>query len=315
MKNTVLNMLRGSEFVSGQSIGKELGVTRSYVWKLIKLLKEDGHIIESKSNKGYSLVFDNEKEKFEIEKLSSEFRLIEDVLYFNSIDSTNNYAKKDSVNKNTLIFANGQTNGRGRLGRSWSSDLGKGIYMSLCLFPDFEPQIASKITQLTALAMVKALKKTSNLSYKIKWPNDIFLNSKKVAGILTEMTTELGKIHKLVIGIGVNVNNEIMDQSIKDISTSIKIENNEEIDRVNIIREFLVQFEELYNTFLIRKSIDFINYELNSLSILIQKGVKYIANNQETEVTAKYIDNDGNLVVMINGNEKVLNYGEISIRL
>ena len=208
LKDEVLKILLSSgNHVSGQDISNKLGVSRTAVWKAVTALKNDGYDIESVNNKGYLLTKNKSiLNEAEIETCMYRYdcKVFPKVLYFNSIDSTNTYAKKaaDSIPSDFLVVADTQTLGRGRLGRSWSSPSSTGIYMSLCIRPNISLEKASMITLIMATAICDAIEELYHISPLIKWPNDIVINSKKICGILTEMSCDMDGIKYIISGVG-----------------------------------------------------------------------------------------------------------------
>ena len=227
MKNSIISILKQNQnkLITGSYIAKELNITRSYVNKVIQSLIDDGYDIENISRSGYIY-------KSNIKILDKEYienKISMKVEIFDEIDSTNNYLKKlakDKFQNNILVIANYQTNGRGRLGRTFISDKSNGIYMSLLVRPNISINDAKKITCLTAVSINNAINELTGLNSKIKWVNDIYINNKKVCGILTEAQTSIeeGIIDYVVIGIGINVYKREFDESIKNIATSLEDE-------------------------------------------------------------------------------------------
>ena len=227
MKSEILRALReaGDGFVSGQALCEKAGVTRQAVWKNITQLKEHGFVIESVQNKGYRLV----SSPGIFYPADIESRLGRDCLFhkadcYNVIDSTNTRAKQLAElgeEEGTLIIAERQTSGKGRRGRQWDSGAGTGIYMSMILRPVIEPSSVPGITLVAALAVVSAARQFCNVETFVKWPNDIVLDKKKICGILTEMSSEMDYINYVVVGIGINVNNEHFPEEIEETATSI----------------------------------------------------------------------------------------------
>ena len=196
---------RGCRYISGQELASALGLSRNSVWKAVKKLQEQGFNIESKASVGYRLAQSSDLLSSEYIKESLPFPCRVQVL--DKVDSTNNYAKTISdLSCPHIILANEQTKGRGRLGRSFYSPPASGLYMSIVFKPDFELSKAMLVTTLSALAVCQAFEETVGVGPKIKWVNDIYLNGKKVCGILTEAESnfETGSIEKIVIGIGIN---------------------------------------------------------------------------------------------------------------
>ena len=210
----------GEDFVSGEQLCQKLGVSRTAVWKIIKKLKEDGYDIEGVSNRGYRL-------KEEPEILSREAILTRfhgswscaQVECYPVIGSTNDRAKEAYVEgapHGTLVVADCQKAGKGRRGRQWETPAGAAIAMSSLLRPQLPPEKASMLTLVMALALAQGVSTVTGLEVKIKWPNDLVVNGKKLSGILTEMSADMDEIHYVVIGTGVNVNLEEFPEEIRE---------------------------------------------------------------------------------------------------
>lgn len=321
MKDEILKLLKENinKFISGQSISDTLNVSRTAIWKYINQLREEGYKIDSVTRKGYRLTYTPDILTYgEIAEYLKTDYIGRKIVYFDSIDSTNVKAKQlaaEGIKEGTVVISEEQTMGRGRLGRKWISPKRKGIWMSIILRPDINPIDASKVTQIGAAAVWKALKKVGLAAY-IKWPNDIVINSKKVCGILTEMSAELNKINYLVIGIGINVNidSEEFPKEIKDIATSIKAEIGYDVDRKFIVAEILNNFEELYSELIKHGSIKASIEICKKASILLGKEIKIITNKGERNAKAIDITDQGELLIEENGQIEKLVSGEISVR-
>ncbi len=322
LKEEILNLLRESfgSFVSGQEISEKLGVSRTAIWKYINHLKEDGYEIESISKKGYRLlVAANILTEEEIHPLLNTKEIGKKILHFDTIDSTNSKAKELANNgeeHGTIVVSEEQTLGRGRMGRSFVSPKGKGIWMSIILRPDIDPLRISLITQIAAAAVNTALTQFG-VDSKIKWPNDIILKGKKVCGILTEMSGELTKINYVVLGIGLNANIDCDDftEEIKEIATSLKIQFERDFDRKALMASVINNFEALYDEFEKKDDISNTIKICKDKSILIGKNIKVIQRNMETKAKVLDINEEGLLVVEYeDGTIKSLISGEISIR-
>ena len=196
-------------WVSGELLSDELGVSRAAVWKHVRKLREEGYVIKSSPRKGYcfsktsDLLLPNEIR----DGLDTRTFGKRNIDYFMEIDSTNMRAKDlaaEGAPEGTVVIAEKQTKGRGRKGRSWHSPLGHGIYTSLILKPAMSPSGAPRITLMTAVAIAEALLSLVHLEVRIKWPNDIIVNGKKLAGILTEISTEMDAVNYIVVGVGIN---------------------------------------------------------------------------------------------------------------
>ncbi|QEK11107.1 biotin--[acetyl-CoA-carboxylase] ligase [Crassaminicella thermophila] len=323
MKRKVLEALKKNKdiFISGEELSRKIGVTRTAVWKHIKQLKEEGYEIESISRKGYRLL--KEPDTLDpnalIIEIGSNF-IGKHIYHFDSVDSTNTIAKKmaaEGAFDGTVIIAEEQIGGRGRLGRSWISPKGTGIWMSIVLRPNIEPTEAAKITQITAAAVANAIRKATGCEVGIKWPNDIIIHNKKVCGILTEMGAELNSVNYIIVGIGINVNVDIKEfpEEVKKIATSIRACVGKEISRKDIVKEILLEFQKLYLDFIenknIKKSIDI----CKKYSVTLGKQVKI--KNRDKEIIAEAIDltEDGQLLIKNESGEmQTVISGEVSVR-
>ncbi len=322
MKEKILKLLKDNknEFVSGQEISEQLKVSRTAIWKYINSLKEEGYEIESVSRKGHMLLSTPDILNYEeiSEHLNTRY-IGREIFYFESIDSTNIKAKELAYNnetEGTVVIAEEQTGGRGRLGRNWSSPNKRGIWMSIILKPQIEPQDAAKITQVAAASVWKAINQIG-VKTQIKWPNDIVYNGRKVCGILTEMSGELNRLSYLVVGIGINANTETdgFPEEIRHMATSLKIETGKEINRKQLVALILNSFEKLYDDLVTNGTIDKSIKVCRENSALIGKNVRLTLRGEEKEVKAIDINEDGELIVQDKeGNISKVISGEVSVR-
>jgi len=237
------------------------------------------------------------------------------IFQFETIDSTNDYAKKIALEEldGTLIISEEQTKGRGRVGRQWYSKSGGGIWMSIILKPDMIPQKAPFITLIAGASIVKALNKLGVKTF-IKWPNDIIINNKKVAGILTELSAEVDKINYIVLGIGINTKTIKFSQEISEIATSLYREGYI-ISRVDIVRAILEEFEKLYLQYINKNSRKEILSICRRYSSIIGKDVYLIKEDEKELVKCLDMNEYGNLIVRTENNIiKEIISGEVSIR-
>ncbi|MCY6354313.1 biotin--[acetyl-CoA-carboxylase] ligase [Clostridium sp. ZS2-4] len=322
MKEQIINLLKENQntFVSGQKISESLGVSRAAIWKYINAIKQEGYEIESVSRKGYKLVSCPDLLTYEEIKNNLNTKYIgNNIIHFDSVDSTNNEAKKlarEGVKEGTVVIAEEQTMGRGRLGRNWTSPKYKGIWMSIILRPDIDPMKVSKVTQIGAAAVVMAAK-DMGIEALIKWSNDIVMNGKKVCGILTEMSGELTKVNYVIMGIGINVNieKEEFSEAIKDVASSLKIEKGQYVKRKELVSKVLNNFENLYDEFINEGKIDKSIEICRKKSILIGKQVRIIERKKETKAKVLDLSKDGKLIVQYeDGKVEEIISGEISVR-
>lgn len=320
MKTEILALLRESDkFISGQELCGRFGVSRTAVWKVINQLKKEGYCIEAIQNKGYRMVYTPDiLSQNELESRIHTKWLGKQLVYKEKTDSTNLDVKKmaEEGGKNGLVvLADGQSAGKGRRGRCWESKQGQNLYFSLLLKPEFSPDKASMITLVAAYSVAKVLSKHLGLDAKIKWPNDIVLHKKKVCGILTEMSMESGYIHYLVVGIGINVNQEEFPEELCQMASSIKKEGRKEVNRAALLTEILSEFEMDYEAFLQAENLDFLLEDYNKM--LVNKGalVKVLDPKGEFTGIAGGINEEGMLLVFReNGELEKVYAGEVSVR-
>ena len=320
MKAEILALLRESDkFVSGQELCNRFGVSRTAVWKVINQLKKEGYRIEAVQNKGYHMVSSPDLlSKYELESRINTQWLGKKIVYKETVDSTNAEVRRraeEGEDNGLLVVADGQTLGKGRRGRNWESPKGTNLYFSMLLKPDFAPDKASMITLVAAYSVATVIRKTTGLDAKIKWPNDIVVGKKKVCGILTEMSMERDYIHHVVVGIGINVNEENYSIELEQMATSLKKEMGNLVLRANLLCDILSQFEKDYLTFLAAESLKPFVEEYNRM--LVNKGalVKVLDPKGEFSGIAGGISEDGRLnVFKENGQIEAVYAGEVSVR-
>jgi len=321
MKTDILKFLNIKDgFVSGEEISIALGVSRAAIWKHIKLLKEEGYHIEAVSRKGYRLISSPDLlTENEIKKYLNTSEMGQKIIYFDTLTSTNTVAKKlaeQGAEHGTIVVSEEQTSGRGRLGRNWMSPKYKGLWFSIILRPQLNPSQVAIITQLGAAAVIQAGLELA-LDFRVKWPNDIILNEKKICGILTEMSAEINQVHYIVLGIGINANLDPEDfpDELKEKASSIKIETGQQIDRKQLCGKIINYFESLYRA-LIRdgKGTEAIDI-CREKSILIGQEVQIIKPGKINQAIVLDLNDEGELVVKReNGELECLLSGEISVR-
>lgn len=243
-------------YVSGQKISELLGCSRTAVWKHIEELRKDGYELEAVRRLGYRIIETPDKISGNEIQLGLETEFFgRNVYYEESVDSTQRVAH-EKANENapngTIIVADEQVAGRGRLNRNWYSPKSTGIWMSIILRPEIPLQKAPQLTLLAAVAVAQGIQEATGLIPDIKWPNDILIKGKKVVGILTELQAESDRIHSVIIGIGINVNQQKSDfpEEIAGIATSLAREKEEKLNRAEIIQHILLKMEKLYKEYL-----------------------------------------------------------------
>lgn len=319
MKERILELLKGScDYISGEEISEKLKVSRTAVWKHINSLKNEGYIIESSSKKGYLYVKAPDiLASYEIYPLLKTNYIGRKIIYFDTLDSTNTEIKKlanQEEKEGLVVISEEQTAGRGRLGRAWASPKYSSVYFSLLLRPMLKPYEVSGITIVMGTAVCRALRKYTGLDVKIKWPNDIIINSKKVCGILTEMNAEIDAVNYIIVGVGINVNISDFNEEIKEIATSLCIELKNDVSRKEVLAILLNEFELLYEEF---KSNNLKNIldEFKVYSVTLGGRVRVISVNENYEGLAEDITEDGFLIVKKdNGDIKKVISGDVSVR-
>lgn len=322
MKTKILKILRESEdYISGQQLCEEFGVSRTAVWKVIHQLQEEGYQVEAVRNKGYRIV--DSLDVLSAQELDSLIKgknqwAGQSIYYYPEIDSTNIRAKQlgeEGAPHGTLVVSDMQSAGRGRRGRGWISPSGSSIYMSLLLRPQFQPEKAPMLTLVMAYSVAAALKNCTGLDFQIKWPNDIVLNGKKLVGILTEMSTEIDYINHVVIGVGINVNTESFSEEIAQTATSLRIETGQVQKRSLIIAETMKQFERNYEIFCKTEDLSGLQKEYNAMLVNCGREVKILGAKETYQAVAMGINPQGELMVKKeDGSVEAVYAGEVSVR-
>lgn len=311
-KNDLLEFLKKNQhqYISGEQLAAEFGITRAGIWKHIKKLQEDGVKIDGVTNKGY--------------KLSQSLLLAEEILddispaaiksfsvggkiaceVFESIDSTNTYAKINHQQGLSLICASEQTAGRGRRGNSFYSPKNTGVYFSIAFQPTTSQ--TNTYTVAAAVAACKVLSKVCNNETKIKWVNDIFLKNRKVCGILTEGTFdfETSTLSNVIVGIGINLETSDFPEEIKNKAGALGVSCNHNKLIADITNEFFQTLSQPQEEII---------KEYSSLSLVLGKHVEFIYENHQRIAIAKSFNLEGNLICQSGEKEYVLKAGEISV--
>ncbi len=254
----ILGALRkaGAGSISGAELSQALKVSRAAIWARIQELRDLGFDIEASPHHGYRLLSSPDLLLADdlLARLGAGLTIGRDIRVFQETTSTNDIVEKlarDGVKEGVAVFAESQTKGRGRLGRTWVSPNRKGLWFSLLLRPQLRPQEATRLTVCSAIALRRAIANLTGISPEIKWPNDILIHGKKTAGILTELQAELDQVRYLVLGMGVNVNQTASDftPELAKVATSLRVESRHAIGRpelaVAILRELNSDYERL----------------------------------------------------------------------
>lgn len=320
MKTEILKLLKeGDRYVSGQELCDHFTVSRTAVWKIINQLKEEGYRIDAVRNRGYRLVEAADVITVaELESQMAEGLAGSHIECWEELDSTNNRAKRlgeEGASDGTLVTADHQTAGKGRRGRSWVSERGTGIWMSLLLRPYIPPVSASMLTLVAALAVASGIKDSTGLIARIKWPNDIVIGGKKVCGILTEMSAEPEDIQYVVIGMGINANIREFPEEIRDKATSLYIESGDTVIRSRVIAMVMKAMNLYYDLFMKAGDLSLILEEYEEKLANKGKEVLVMASGGGYRGLCLGIDKNGELLVQLdNGTVNHVVSGEVSVR-
>lgn len=299
MQYKIIDFLRKKQdYVSGDWISHHLGISRQALWKHIQELKEIGYDIAAVPHLGYKLTSSPDRlYPCEVSyEINTKF-IGKKVHYFDTVSSTMDIAFQFGMQgeaEGALVLAEAQTKGRGRLGRTWVSPKYKGIYLSLILRPKLLPNQASILTLLSGVSVCEAIKAVTGLDTQIKWPNDLLIHHKKLGGILTELSAEMDEVRFVVIGIGLNVNND--KKALISAATSLKDQKKENINRIELLREILRKIEANY-LFLQDRGSRTIIEKWREHNITLGRRVRVAYHKEHIEGEAVDIDIDGGLLL------------------
>lgn len=322
MRNAILRLLRSNygDFVSGEDISHMLEVSRTAVWKHIQALRNAGYVVDSNPRQGYrltgvpDLLLPNEI----LSGLKTKY-LGRTVHHFTTVDSTNLAAKRlaaEGASEGTVVVAEQQSCGRGRMARRWFSPASGGIWFSLILRPRIQPAEAAKYTFLGAVAIAKAIRATTGLAVEIKWPNDIHFQGRKLVGILTELNAEVDMINYIVMGIGINVNIDEQEfpDDLRGLVTSVQCETGREFSRQVLLCAVLQEFEILYEH-VKNDGFNSVFKQWRDINCTLGYEVNVSSINQQFSGVAVDVDNEGALLVKRpNGVVERVLAGDVSVR-
>jgi BirA family biotin operon repressor/biotin-[acetyl-CoA-carboxylase] ligase len=301
----ILSALRSSEHgsVSGATLSQRLGVSRAAIWARIEELRSLGYEIEASPHQGYRLL--SAPDVLHADDLLSRLGSVKvvgrDIRVFQETTSTNDIADKlarDGVKEGVVVFAESQTQGRGRLGRRWISPARRGLWFSILLRPNLRPQAATQFTIAAATALVRAIRQQTGTLPAVKWPNDILLNGRKVAGILTELTAELDLVKYIILGIGLDVNQTAGEfpADLRRLATSLKIETGRHIDRAELAASILRELDIDYAR-IAAGQFDALADEWEAQSATLGRQVTLTAGSRKLLGRAESLDSDGALLL------------------
>lgn len=321
-KEKVLQILyqKNGECISSSEIIEELGITRSAIFKIISELKKQGFDIESIHHKGYRLSDTKDIISPEIiNKIIEKYGKHKKIQYLESVDSTNTFAKKalmDNIDYPEIIIANTQNEGRGRMGRYFYSPENTGIYCSFILNPFIKIENSILVTVAASVAVSKAIEKVTKKDTQIKWINDIYIDDRKVCGILTEAVTdfETGMIGKIILGIGINFStpSSPFPKEINETAASIFTEDTSGITRNQLIAQLIIEIDECINHIENQEIMEY--YRKKSIVLGKRLEISYFGKEEPIYGRAVDIDSNGFLIIETKNGLLTLNSGEVSIR-
>lgn len=325
MKYAIVQLMKEAApgYVSGEELGRRFHVSRTAVWKYIEELRREGYSIEAVPRKGYKLLASEDRlNAYEIADGLNTSVAGHEVLYLETVDSTNNYAREladgGCVNGLTVI-AGQQTAGKGRLGRSWASPGDRGIYLSIVLRPSLAPSETQIFTLAAAVALVNALREATGLKAGIKWPNDVVIDGRKLCGILTEMNSEADRVNYIILGIGINYSHKAEDfpEGLRNRAVSLKMAIAEGVSapftKLSIVRSILRELDSVIQIVLSCDNAKILDM-WRKYSVTLGRKVGFRLKDTEYTGTAVDITPDGKLSVdCSDGARRDLLSGEVSV--
>ena len=318
MKEEILQMLKSrQDFVSGQELCEKFRVSRTAVWKVIGQLKNEGYEIEAINRKGYRLIASPDiLTESEILSGMTTGVMGRHVYYYDCLGSTNDQARmlaEKGAPDGSLVVAETQNTGKGRMGRTFFSPEGCGVWMSLILKPDIPPVDASMITLIAAMA-VQEMMEIFGLKSGIKWPNDLVIDRRKTTVILTEMSAGPDVINYIVVGIGINVNMKAFPEDLKDTAISMAMASGQTYHRAEVIRRVMQYFESDYRQFLETGNLSFLKDKYDAALIHLNKEISVHEIRRVWRGISRGINDIGELIVSTDEGDTTVRSGEVSIR-
>lgn len=299
MQDQIVHYLRKAQgYLSGEEISGQLNISRSAIWKYIQELRREGYDIIAVPHLGYRLAASPDKLLPQEVQYDLGTRVLgKRVIFYETIGSTMDAAFRlgiEGAPEGTVICADGQTQGKGRLGRTWSSPKGKGIYISVILRPPLPPADVAQLTLMSAVAVCEAVKEMTGIAAKIKWPNDLLAGDRKFAGILTELSAEMDRVRFVVAGIGINVSAPL--SALPAHATSLKNETKMKISRVELAQEILRRLEHWYDI-LKTEGFSSVLDQWKILSSTLGRHVRVVDQSGDVEGVAVDLDEYGSLLI------------------
>jgi BirA family biotin operon repressor/biotin-[acetyl-CoA-carboxylase] ligase len=294
--------------ISGQQLADDFGLSRTAIWKHIKELEEEGFGIDTVKKKGYVLISSPDSlQAAKIDQHLTTKRFGRNIHYLQTCPTTQPIAHQlaqAGEPDGSIVICEEQTAGKGRLARAWTSTQGKGIWMSVIIRPEIPPTKAPQLTLVAAVAVTRAIEDIADVRAEIKWPNDLLINGKKCTGILTELQADIDRVHAIILGIGVNVNQQPSDfpEEIQSIATSIQMVTGKPVDRAELVARILHHLE-IYTDLYVQHGFEPLKILWESYSCTLGKRIKAIMIHQQIEGVALGITNEGILQVKTDDGE------------
>lgn len=299
MQHHIINFLKRTDgYLSGEDLSRTLKMSRAAIWKYIQELRSEGYDIIAVPHLGYKLV--SRPDKLLPREIQFDLKtkcMGQKIIHHESVSSTMDIAFRlgiENEKEGTVICAEGQTKGKGRLGRQWNSPKNKGIYMSIILRPQLAPTAVSHLTLLSAVALCEAVRQTTGMEAKIKWPNDLMVNDKKVAGILTELSAEMDRVRFVVIGLGLNVNTPANQLPVG--ASSLRIEAQKNFCRVTLVQQILERLEDWYERYK-KEGFSSVIKQWKAYASTLGTRVRIADQQGDIEGEAVDLDENGGLII------------------
>lgn len=292
----------GDEYTSGEVLSDKLGLSRTAVWKYVEALRHKGYRIDAIPARGYRLVeIPDRVSALEVGPLLSTHDLGRTISYFEVLESTNATAYRmasEGAFHGEVVIAEQQTAGKGRRGRTWISPAGQNLYFSAILRPELPPQRAPELTLVAAVALAEILRESGAREAAIKWPNDVLIGGRKVAGILTELSADTERVHFVIVGVGVNLNGRAEDfpEELRPLATSLAAEREAPVPRALFTAALLTRLEHWLDVHA-EEGFDAIREAWKKLSVTLGQEVLVRTDRNEFRGMAEDIDDSGALLV------------------
>lgn len=316
--DSLLEALEGGEWRSGAEIARRVGVSRTAVWKKIEALRERGYSIEAIAGRGYRLTGGPDRLlPGEVRRHLRAERFGVEIVHREDVDSTNRLASdlaREGAPEGTVVVAESQSAGRGRLGRTWASPSNLNLYVSIVLRPPVAPAAVTPLSLVAAVGVAEAIHETTGLRAGIKWPNDVLLGDRKVCGILMEMDAEADRVRFLILGVGVNLNARTSDfpPELRRRASSLRIATRSRVDRAAFTGVLLGELEAYYDRF-VKRGFTGVKNAYERYHCLTGRRVR-VEGGDNPRGVVRGVAPDGALLVETDDGVVAVSAGEVSLR-